>query len=81
MWIRLPCLGNFSENTKKNCFKKVQKCLKENVRFITYNETKKNAMVCSAKDRIPIHQKANVICKVLVLVLIKITLEKLLIAI
>ena len=65
MWIRLPYVGNFGDNTKRNCFKKVQKCLKENVRFITYNETKKNAMFCSAKDRIPIHQKANVIYKVI----------------
>ena len=36
----------------------------KNVRFITCSETKKTAMFCSAKDSIPIHQKANVIYKV-----------------
>ena len=44
---------------KKNCFKKVQKCLKENVHFMTCYETKKTAMFCSASDNIPIHQKAT----------------------
>ena len=28
IWIRLPYLGNISDNMKKNCFKKVQKCLR-----------------------------------------------------
>ena len=42
---------------KKNCSKKVQKCLKENARFITCYETKKKALFCSAKDNILIHQK------------------------
>ena len=36
----------------KNCFKKVQKCLKENIHFITCYETKKTAIFCSAKDSI-----------------------------
>ena len=49
---------------KKNCFKNVQKCLKENTCFITCYETKKTAMFCSAKDSIPTHQKANFIYKV-----------------
>ena len=49
---------------KKSCFKKVQKCLKENFCFITCYETKKTAMFSSAKDSIPIQQKANVIHKV-----------------
>ena len=44
---------------KKNCFKKVQKCLKENVHFMTCYETKKTAMFRSASDNIPIHQKAT----------------------
>ena len=43
---------------------KVQKCLKENVFFITFYETKKTAMLCSAKDSIPIHQKENLIYKI-----------------
>ena len=49
---------------KRNCFKKVQKCLKENVYFITCYETKKTVMFCSTKYSIPIHRKAKVICKV-----------------
>ena len=49
---------------KKNCFRKVQKCLKENVRFITCYKTKKTTMFCSAKDSVPKHQKANVIYKI-----------------
>ena len=50
---------------KKNCFKKVQKCLKANVHLITCYETKKGtAIFCSAKDSIPIHQKTKVIYKV-----------------
>ena len=49
---------------KKNCVKKMQKCLKENVRFITCYETKKTAMFHSTKVSIPIHQKVNVISKV-----------------
>ena len=63
IWIRLPYLDNIDDNMK-NCLKKVQKCLKENVCFITCYETKKTAMFCSANDSIPIRQKANVIYKV-----------------
>ena len=36
---------------------------KEIVRFITCYEKKNTAFFCSAKDSIPIHQKANVIYK------------------
>ena len=64
MWIRLRYLGNIGDSMKKNYFKKKQKCLKENVRFITCYETKKIAMFCSAKESVLIHRKANVIYKV-----------------
>ena len=64
IWIRLPYLGNIGDNMKKNCLRKVKKCLKENVHFITCYETKKTAMFCSTKDSIPIHQKANIVYKV-----------------
>ena len=64
IWIRLQCLGNISDSMKKSCLKKIQKYLKENVRFKTCYETKKTAIFCSAKERNPIHQKANVIYKV-----------------
>ena len=62
--IRSTYLGNIGYNMKKNCSKKVQKCLKENARFITCYETKKKALFCSAKDSILIHQKSNIIYKV-----------------
>ena len=66
MRISLPYLryGNTGSNMKKNSFRKVWKCLKENFHFITCYETKETAMFCSAKDSIPISQKVNVICKV-----------------
>ena len=35
IWIRLPYLGDIGNSMKKSCYKKVQKCLKENVCFIT----------------------------------------------
>ena len=61
IWIRLPYLGNIGDNMKKRCFRKVQNCLKEKVRFITCYQTKKIAMFCSAKDKIINDQKANAI--------------------
>ena len=64
IWIRLPYLSNIGDSMKKNCFKKIQIFLKENFCFITYYETKKTAMFCSVKKRIPINQKTNVIYKV-----------------
>ena len=64
IWIRLPYLGTIGDNMKKNCFKKMQKCLKENVCFIICYETKKTTMFCSVKDSIPIHEKAKVIYKI-----------------
>ena len=44
--------------------KKLQKCFKENICFITCYDTKKTAIFCSAKDSTPIHQKGNTINKV-----------------
>ena len=64
IWIRLPYLGNIDDSLRKNCFKRVQKCLKENVHSITCYGTKKTKMFCLAKYSIPIHQKANLIYKV-----------------
>ena len=53
IWIRLPYLGDIGNSMKKSCYKKVQKCLKENVCFITCYETQKIAIFCSANDSIP----------------------------
>ena len=49
---------------KRNCFKKGKKFLKENICFKTFYGTKETVIFCSAKNSIPIHHKANVICKV-----------------
>ena len=45
IWISLPkgYLGNIGDSIKKNYFKKAQKRLNENARFITFYETKKTA--------------------------------------
>ena len=55
-WIRLPYLDKKGESFVKTCIRK----LKTNVKFVTLYETKKCAMFCSVKDKIPSHQKSNV---------------------
>ena len=75
IWISLPYLGNIGDNLKKDCFKKVQKCLKENVCFITCYETKKTTMFCSAVFQYT--RKQMLSTNSLLLVVMKITLEKL----
>ena len=61
IWIKLPYLGNMANNIKERCFRKIKRCLKEDVRFVTCYNTKKSAMFCSSKDILPTNQKANVI--------------------
>ena len=39
----------------------MKRCLKEDEKFITYYNTKKMTMFCSAKDKIKTTQKANII--------------------
>ena len=61
IWIRLPYLGNKGEELVKTCMRKLKRCFKTNVKFVTLYDTKKCAMFCSVKDKIPTHQKSNVI--------------------
>ena len=61
IWIRLPYLGNKGEELVKTCIRKLKRCFKTNVKFVTLYDTKKCAMFCSVKDKIPTHQKSNVI--------------------
>ena len=61
IWICLPYLGNKGEELVKTCIRKLKRCFKSNVNFITLYDTKKCAMFCSVKDKIPTHQKSNVI--------------------
>ena len=79
IWIRLPYLGNIDDSMKKNCFKKVQKCLKENVCFIKLFLMKQKKQQCFVQLRIAFQytKKQMSSTKSLVLVLMNITLEKL----
>ena len=49
IWIRSPYLGKICNNMTKNCFKKVQKCSKENIRLITCYETKETEIFFQLK--------------------------------
>ena len=61
IWIRLPYLGNKGEELVKTCIRKLKRCFKTNVKFVTLYDTKKCAMFCSVKDRIPTYQKSSII--------------------
>ena len=53
IWVTLTYLGHIRDQIKKECFKKVQKCLTEKVYFFTRYETKTVAILCSSKGTIP----------------------------
>ena len=61
IWFRVPYLGSKSEGLVKSCIQKLKRCVKTNVKFVILYDTKKSAMFCSAKDKIPTHQKSNVV--------------------
>ena len=61
IWIRLPYLGNKGEEIVKTRIRKLKRCFKTNVKFVTLYDTKKCAMFCSVKNKIPTHQKSNAI--------------------
>ena len=61
IWIRLPYLGNKGVELVKTCIRKLKRCFKTNVKFVTSYDAKKCAMFCFVKDKIPTHQKSNVI--------------------
>ena len=61
IWIRLPYLGNKGEEIVKTRIRKLKRCFKTNVKFVTLYDTKKCAMFCSVKNMIPTHQKSNAI--------------------
>ena len=63
IWIRLPYLDNKDEERIKTFIRKLKHCFKTNFKIaILYNT--KCTMVCSVKDRIPTHQKSNVIYQI-----------------
>ena len=41
--------------------RKLKRCFETNIKFFTLYDTKKCTMFCSVKDKIPTHQKFNVI--------------------
>ena len=45
----------------KRCFNKLKRYFKTNVKFVTLYDTKKCGKFSSVKDKIPTHQKSNVI--------------------
>ena len=61
IWFRVPYLGSKGEGLAKSCIQKLKRCVKTNVKFVILYDTKKSAMFCSAKDKIPTHQKSNVV--------------------
>ena len=77
IWISLPYLGNIGDSMKKDYFKKVQKCLKENFRFIICYKTKKQQCFVQLKIAFQYTKKQTLSTKSLELVVMKITLEKL----
>ena len=60
IWIRLPYLGNKGEELVKTCIRMLKRCFKTTVKFATLYDTKKCAMFCSVKNKIPTHQKSKV---------------------
>ena len=61
IWIPLPYLGNKGEELVKTCVRKLKHRFKTNVKFVTLYDTKKCVLFCFVKDKIPTHQRFNVI--------------------
>ena len=59
IWIRLHYLGNKGEELVKTCIRKLKRCFKTNIKFVTLYDTKKCGKFSSVKDKIPTHQKSN----------------------
>ena len=64
VWLNLPYLGDKGDHLTKGLIRKLNRCFKENVKFIKRYNTKKLAMFCSSKDQIQFRQKANVIYRI-----------------
>ena len=53
IWIPLPYFNNKGEKLVKTCIRNLKRCFKTNVKFVTLYGTKKCAIFCSVKDKIP----------------------------
>ena len=57
----MPYAGPQGEHLVKTCVKKLQRCLKEKVRFRILYDQKKMSYFCSVKDKVPDMQRSHVI--------------------
>ena len=65
-WLQFPYLGKKSETLLASLKRKIRRCLRDDVKFITsYNTRKMVKMFCSAKDKVKITEKANIIYDIL----------------
>ena len=46
IWIRLPYLGNKGEELVKTYIRKLKRCFKTNVKFVSLYDTKTSALFC-----------------------------------
>ena len=61
IWIQFSHIGKKGETLLTSLNRKMKRCLREDVKFITSYNTKKMAMFYTAKDKIKITQKANIL--------------------
>ena len=61
VWFRVPYAGPHGKHLVKTYVKKLQRCLKEKVRFSILYDLKKVSYFCSVKDKVPDMQRAHVI--------------------
>lgn len=61
IWFKIPYLGKEGENLVTKCIKKLKRSFKTDVKFKISYGTKKLAMFCSNKDKIPTGLKSNCI--------------------
>ena len=59
IWFKLPYMGLEGERIVKKCIRRLKPCFKKQVRFRVIYGTKRVAMFCSNKDKIPNELKSN----------------------
>ena len=61
IYIRVPFVGEKGEQFVKSCVRKLRRYTKRNIFYVTLYNTNKFSMFCPTKDKIPVHQRSNVI--------------------
>ena len=64
IFFRLPYAGSKGEQLVKHCLKKIRCCLKINVKFAVFYDTKKILFYFNVKDKVPHEQRNNIICRI-----------------